>query len=200
MMNFGFSHNQRGIGLAEFLVVVGVLSVIAMGLTTYNETLRRQQVNLTPTASLAALSVSIPYLIVDDASWRTSVQYSGLGCLMNGGGLACPGTMALAVLADASGTVATRWDGSNGIDVTGKPCAGYPSAACPLRYQIIITRLTSGRYPLLEISVDLVPATTSNPGQSWNPVRYSYSNSATVPTTMSTLVAPNRPIRRTAIN
>lgn len=148
--------DQKGFGLIEVLVAMGIMAVISLGVMTMLTDMAKQVQNARKKAALVELKTSIAAAINSPTAWTNTNQWAAnavvgrMACLANGttcledvnGGPICTGNpcpdypFVLRVGDAATGvTVVDGQTANEGFDFLGRRCNTYPSPTCVFRYE-----------------------------------------------------------------
>lgn len=159
--------NESGMGLMEVLVIVGIMGIMAFGIVSMMTEMQKQRQIANLKAQLTSQKFKLEGLIRDPISWSTSindpanagkVEYTCMrvppvpaaGCADNTGTPPPPGGVlnSFAVL-ESNGLLYYNSSGAtNGFNSEGQTCSTYPSAACPIRWDLrVINKCPAGASP-----------------------------------------------------
>jgi prepilin-type N-terminal cleavage/methylation domain-containing protein len=156
--------DQKGFSLMEIMIAVGLLGIVALGLTSLLSEMAKQQTGANIKSLLQSQKLKIEALVKDSKSWSNSIGHSTNNgkteytCLRNPPSGTCTGTVNTGTnylntisLVDTTG--GTPWFNSsgaaNGFTKNGTACTAWPSLACPIRWDITVTHTCQTVSPCL---------------------------------------------------
>ncbi len=135
--------NVSGIGLIEVMVAIGLLAVVAVGISGLSNIQLKQQTQSNITFQADSFRRLLIGNINNAKGWANTISANpALSCLASGGTCTNGAGGALTVIKDANNNTYYAGGGTNGLTQSGSPCSSFNATPgsgndqCPFQFQI----------------------------------------------------------------